>query len=127
MMVMDNYHSERRKGRRANVEAPILIRRVGTREPEPFTELCTKNISLAGVYFETSSHEAFQVDQLVMTSVSVPEAQRREFPFTRLAGRCRVVRVNPLSNAESEDARRIGVALEFGDDVTALTATPTRG
>ena len=125
MGISESYHSERRKGRRANVQAPILIRRVGHREPEPFQEQVAKNISLAGVYFETTEQHAYEVNQLVMTSVSVPETQRREFPFTRVAGRSRVVRVEPLS--ASSGVSRYGVALEFGDDITALTATPPLG
>ena len=124
-MIEDAYHAERRKGRRAAVQAPILIRRVGTREPEPFTEQVARNISLAGVYFETTEKGAYEVNQLVMTSVSVPEIQRREFPFTRVAGRSRVVRIEEL--AEATGHSRFGIALEFGDDITALTATPPLG
>ena len=120
--MSDTYHTERRKGRRAGVQAPILVRRVGVREPEPFIEQLTKNISLAGVYFETNDKSSYEVDQFVMTSVTIPEPQRREFPFTRVAGRSRIVRVDELSAP-----RRFGVALEFGDDITALTATPSLG
>ncbi|MBI4597235.1 MAG: PilZ domain-containing protein [Candidatus Omnitrophica bacterium] len=122
---MDAYHAERRKGRRAYVQAPILIRRVGSREPGPFHELVTKNISLAGVYFETAEEHAYTVNQLVMTSVSVPEPQRREFPFTRVAGRSRVVRVDPIALPNGNT--HYGIALEFSNDVTALTATPPLG
>jgi hypothetical protein len=83
----------------------------------------TKDLGLAGVYFETDAETGFAVDEVVMTSVAVPELQRRAFPFTRLAGRGRIVRVQELPGGE----KRIGIALEFGDDVTALTALPTRG
>ena len=107
---------ERRRGRRIDLQAPLRIRPAETGASEPFTEHQTKNVSLAGVYFETNDDDRYAVNQVFVASVSVPEAQRREFPFTRIAGRSRVVRVHGH-----------GVALEFGDDVMALTALPTRG
>ena len=118
---------ERRRGRRVSLQAPLLIRRIGTREPGSFKEETTSNISLAGVYFETEQPDSYAPNEVVMASVSVPEAQRREFPFTRLAGRSRVVRVNALPQQEPEGRRRCGVAIEFGHDVTALTTIPPRG
>ena len=122
---MEPNRVERRRGRRADIQAPILIRRLDTAEPEAFTELVVKNISLAGVYFETAEKDAYHVDQVVITSVSVPEGQRHDFPFTRIAGRSRVVRVEPLPSAS--DGARYGIALEFGFDITALTSTPSLG
>ena len=117
---------ERRRGRRLNLQAPLLIRRIGTHEPEPFKEQMTENLGLAGVYFETDD-AGFEVNEVVMTSVSIPEPQRREFPFTRLAGRGRVVRVNQLDSASGDVRKKYGIALEFGDDLTALTSIPSRG
>ena len=118
---------ERRRGRRVSLQAPLLIRRISAREPESFKEETTSNISLAGIYFETEQLDSYAPNDVVMASVSVPEAQRREFPFTRLAGRSRVVRVNALPPQEPEGRARFGVAIEFGQDVTALTAIPPRG
>jgi len=108
------------------IEAPLLVRRVSEGEPEPFVEQMTKNISLAGICFETSEGR-YAVNDLLTASVSIPEPQRRNFPFTRLAGRTRVVRVDPLPQQDAGVPRRCGVALEFGDDLIALTATPLRG
>ena len=116
---------ERRRGRRINLQAPLLIRRIGTRELAPFKEQQTENLGLAGVYFETD--DDFEVNEAVMTSVSVPESQRRGFPFTRLAGQGRVVRVKELANASGEEQKKYGIALEFGNDLTALTSIPSRG
>ena len=118
---------ERRRGRRVSLQAPLLIRRIGTREPEPFKEETISNISLAGVYFETEQADSYAPNDVVMTSVSVPESQRREFPFTRLAGRSRVVWVKALPQQGPESRKRFGVAIEFGHDVTALTTIPPRG
>ena len=119
---------ERRRGRRINLEAPLLMWHVEAKSPRPITELSTKNVSLAGVYFETDGDgSSYAVNQVVMTSVAIPESQRRDFPFTRLAGTSRVVRVTELPQADADDKKRFGVALEFSDDLITLTATPPRG
>lgn len=124
---MDREHGgvERRRERRVALEAPLLIRRLGTSQPEALQERVTKNIGLAGVYFEVEA-DAYAINDPVMISVSVPEPQRRDFPFTRVAGHGRVVRVKEVAGDGSRPGTRFGVALEFGEDVTALMATPSR-
>ena len=117
---------ERRRGRRVSLEAPVLIRVVGAQGQGSFKQEIIKNISLAGCYFETDEADAFRVDEAVITSVSVPAAERKNFPFTRLAGRSRVIRVTPLPPGD-DGRKRSGVAIEFSDEMTALTATPSRG
>jgi hypothetical protein len=118
--------SERRRGKRIMVQAPVQIRRIENDKPAPFRQEVATNVSLAGVYFETAAPEGYQVNEIVLTSVSVPESSTREFPFTRLAGRSRIVRVLELPGQE-QGQKRYGIALEFGDDLTALTALPVRG
>lgn len=118
---------ERRRGRRVELEAPLVIRRVSTGSPGPVNEEVTHNISLAGVYFETEQTDAYAVNETLLSSVAIPESLRREFPFTRVAGRSRVVRIKELPSEEGTGRKRVGIALEFGEDVTALTAIPTRG
>ena len=117
---------ERRRGRRAYVEAPLLIRRTGAQGSASREEV-TKNVSLAGVYFETEEGHPYTDNDMVMASVSIPEANAREFPFTRLAGRGRVVRIEPIPQQEPSRSKRFGIALEFGHDLTALSAIPARG
>lgn len=124
--TMDQEHLERRRERRVRVEAPLLIRRLNASAADS-EERVTGDISLAGIYFETPNGAWYQANDTVMTSVSIPESQRRGFPFTRLAGRCRVVRVHELTPPEPSGPKRFGVALEYGSDLTALTATPSRG
>ncbi|PIQ83999.1 MAG: hypothetical protein COV75_04345 [Candidatus Omnitrophica bacterium CG11_big_fil_rev_8_21_14_0_20_63_9] len=109
-----------------SLQVPLQLRRSGPQGPESPQEHFTKNVSLAGVYFETEHPGSLKENDLVFASVTVPETQRRQFPFTRVAGRTRVVRVSELP-ASSEGRKRIGVALEFGEHTTALTATPSRG
>ena len=119
--------AERRRERRISLEAPLLVRRIDG-VSEPFVEQVTGNISMAGVYFETEADGAYAIDDVVMASVSIPESQRRQFPFTRVAGRSRVVRIDELPSVSSPTkTKRLGIALEFSEDVTALTAIPSRG
>lgn len=118
---------DRRRGKRVEVQALCRIRRPEHPASDAGLEQVTANISLAGVYFESEQLSPWSVNDVVMASVAVPESQRRLFPFTRLSGRCRVVRVQPLQSPQSGGPARVGVALEFGGDVTALTAIPARG
>lgn len=114
---------ERRRGPRANVTAPLVVRHLDARKNAPTLEHMTRDISLAGAYFETDRPDAFQKDELVLASITIPEHERRAFPFARLVGRGRIVRVQELPPAQG--AKRFGVAIEFGRDATALTAIPT--
>jgi hypothetical protein len=116
--------AERRRGRRVPINASLLIRPLDEQKPQAARELTAHNISLAGVYFETDQPEGLVLNEQVVASIAIPEAERRTFPFARLAGRGRVVRIQELSPGQSQDAKRFGVALEFGRDVTALTAIP---
>ena len=115
---------ERRRERRVPVEAPLWIRRTGTAETEPPVEHRTKNVGLAGLYFESDGNRPYAINDVVVTSVFIPEPHRRVFPFTRLAGHGRVVRVQEVDGADGKKC--LGVALEFSSDVMALTAIPTR-
>ena len=124
---MEPSRIDRRRGRRVSVEAPLTIRRQGERKATASQEKLTKNLSLAGVYFETDEKDAYTTDEIVMASVSIPGSRTREFPFTRLSGRSRVVRVDSLPESGQGGRTRFGVALEFGEDLTALTALPARG
>lgn len=118
---------DRRRGRRVEVQAPCWVRSAEAPAPEKGREQVTVNISLAGLYFESDQPIPWQLNDVVVASVAVPESQRRLFPFTRLSGRCRVVRRQELRPQQPGEPQRTGVALEFGGDVTALTAIPARG
>ena len=124
---MEHGSADRRRGRRVSVEAPLLIRPSGEGMPTSFQQERTKNVSLAGAYFETAKGEGFAINVPVVVSVSVPIAETRQFPFTRLAGRGRVVRMFDLQPEGAVGHKRFGIAVEFGDDVTALTASPQTG
>ncbi len=99
---------------------------MGTQGLGPSKQETATNISLAGVYFETEQGEGYSVNEVLTTSVAIPESQSRVFPFRRVAGRGRVVRVHELPQQEGASrTKRFGVALEFGEDIIALTALPT--
>lgn len=117
---------ELRRGKRASIQAPLLIRRPGAHSA-PSREEVAENVSLAGVYFETEEGHPYASNDIVMASVSVPEERSREFPFTRLAGRGRVVRIEEIAARGESGRKRFGIALEFGEDLTALSAIPSRG
>ena len=87
----------------------------------------TKDVSLAGVYFTTPAWQDVRPQELLTLSVSVPREQSRDFPFSRLVGRGRVVRVEPLHGEVPDAARRLGIAVEFADDLTVLSAPPEHG
>ncbi len=127
--MTDQSAIERRRGRRVNLNAPLLIRRVEAAQPEPFAQAVTKEVSLTGLYFEYEADEesGYRINDVVMASISLSDPQQREFPFSRVAGRGRVVRVDALPADKSGAPKRFGIALEFGNDVTALAATPDWG
>lgn len=124
---MEHEHIERRREKRVNVEVPFLIRHaLSSSNSDLFQERIAKNISLEGLYFEANKEEAYAVNDTVITSVPIPESQTRVFPFTRVAGRGRIVRINPLAGNESAGSMQYGIALEFYPDVTILTGMPSR-
>lgn len=112
----------KRRQRRADLEAPIQVRRIKDGLPIAPEQALTTNVSLAGVYFEIEHGQPYAPNDLVLTSVSIPAPLQRQFPFTRLAGRGRVVRVDMLPAEEAGKGGRQGVALEFSENVTALSA-----
>ena len=121
---MERGQIERRRGRRVKMQAPLLVRGVKGVAAEPFTQETIHNVGLSGVYFETQRSDAYAVNDVMITSVSFAEPDTHTFPFRRLAGRSRVVRVEPLPTTNG--GRPCGVALEFSEDLIALSALPPR-
>ena len=117
---------ERRRHRRVPLSVHVLAKRMGADERGVFESGETKDVSLAGVYFTTPAWQDVRPQEVLTVSVSVPREQSRDFPFSRLAGRGRVVRVDAVSG-ETPEERRLGLAVEFADDLTVLTAPPEHG
>ena len=116
---------DRRRHRRIDLSVPILARRHNEGSAAPFKEGIARDLSLAGVYFTTAGWHELMQDESMTISVSIPPEQVRGFPFSRLAGRGRVVRVEELAKVSTGGPTMYGVALEFGQDLTVLTAAPS--
>ena len=125
MVVEEARGIDRRRHRRIDLTVPILARRNGDGQEASFKEGVAKNLSLAGVYFTTAGWQELAEDEVMTISVSIPPEQVRHFPFSRLAGRGRVVRVEELAKVATSGPTMYGVALEFGEDLTVLTAAPS--
>lgn len=116
---------EMRRGRRVPLEVPVLMRQIGPEGPGPvIREETAKNVSLTGIYFETTDPSLYALNEPVMACLSVSEDKTRDFPFTRLDGTGRVARILELAPEAAGGPKRFGVALEFGDDVLVLAAQP---
>ena len=123
---MEQHTVERRQGRRVELEAPLMIRRSAQDDPQGFTKVASKNVSMRGVYFEMGDGDSYAPHDVLTVSVSIPPSRTHLFPFIRIAGYGRVVRIDPASPPGSQAAPSRGVALEFDRDVTVLTAIPGR-
>ena len=103
-----NCNFERRKHRRMNL--PLLVegrRREDGREA--FERATTTDISMGGAYLKTSDFPGIGADDVISVSVSIPRQLADKFPFSRIVGKARVIRVE-----------KQGIALEFAPDMIFL-------
>ena len=117
---------ERRRFRRAGLEAPVVIRAVDTAgsEQAPITGQA-KNVSLAGLYCHVKAPCPLTIGQAVLSSIAFSEEQARVFPFARLLGKGWVTRVEPVAPGKragdlADDDALMGVTVAFAPDLTAL-------
>ena len=81
----------------------------------------SRDLSTGGAYVTTGEAGPFAPDDVLTVWFSIPLESRRAFPFSRIMGACRIVRVEP--QATDEAGSRVGLALEFHDDrITLLGA-----
>ena len=123
---MNSAGSERRRYRRVPLSVHVLARRSSTAGQGAFEAGETQDVSLGGMYFTTAAWRDVQPQDMLTLSVSVPRDHTRDFPFSRLAGRGRVVRVDRVRDHEPGPPQ-LGIAVEFADDLTMLTAAPEHG
>ena len=111
---------EQRSHRRAEVEGRVELRGLEAGS-KPLVGRAD-NASLAGVYAKVPAPFPWQPGALVSCTVNFPPEATRLFPFSRLAGRGRVVRVFEQQGKRSADTKEgeVGVAIAFTSDVTAL-------
>ena len=79
----------------------------------------SENLSTGGVYLRTRDGGPFVPGEILQATISIPPASRRVFPFSRIAGSCRVIRVETLSPTTQEQ----GLALAFCGNTTFLRAS----
>ena len=124
---MDTRPIERRQQRRAEVEGRVELRglQAGQLTGDPLVGRAD-NVSLAGVYAKIPAPFPWEPGTLVSCSVNFPSGATRLFPFSRLAGRGRIVRVFDEQGRRAGDATsvEVGVAISF---TSARTAWGTIG
>ncbi len=76
------------------------------------------DISTGGGYFTTREPGPFVPGEVLAMSIAVPWELRRIFPFSRIVGSGRIVRVEEQPEAIQDGDR--GVALEFNPSGTTL-------
>ena len=122
---------ERRQFRRAELDVPVTIRSLTPEgsASEPIVGQ-VKDISLAGMYCTVIKPAPVASGDTITCSISIPADHAKQFPFTRIAGKGRVLRVEGGHRHTSEASganERAGLAIAFSPDITALTAIPSRG
>ncbi len=113
---------EKRKYRRLGLTLPIEVRKIGPPAEPIFEEATTSNVSLGGAYFRTRTRKHVRPEEGVYISISIPRETARQFPFSRLAGKARVARVEELPGNELDPLAKQGIALEFSSDLIVLSA-----
>lgn len=100
---------EKRRSKRLDLSLPMRIKCVSGDGEEKVQEGLTINVNYHGAYIGDINIQGIGPDDSVNISLSVPRDDTRDFPFSRLVGKARVVRV------EKE-----GIALEFNEDISRL-------
>lgn len=116
---------DRRRGPRVKLSIPVQFGQ-GAREAEgpcPCTGQ-SQNLGAGGVHLVTGEGGPFVPGERLMVSIAVPWEARRLFPFSRIVGPCRIVRVEEVST--TDNAKQTGLALSFSrDEMTLLGAVVT--
>ena len=117
---------ERRRFRRADLDVEVLIRSVKDgQENGAVIHGQVKNISLAGVWCFVTAPCSLTSGESVTCSIVIPSEQSRWFPFTRLAGKGTVIRLDPITQGrrvgeQADGEPFLGLAVAFSPDMTAL-------
>ena len=100
---------EKRRFKRLDLTLPMSIRCLSANGKEKMQDGITINVSFNGAYVGDIEVENLKPDDKINISLSVPRDDSRDFPFSRLIGKAKVVRVE-----------KDGVALEFNEDIERL-------
>lgn len=113
---------ERRQQPRVRLAVPVLCGKAEAHERGrelPWSGW-SKDLSAQGVYAMLRERQDVSPGEIVAVDVEIPWESRRAFPFSRIAGTARVVRVDHLAGTTNNPV--CGVALAFCQDVTRLGA-----
>lgn len=116
---------ERRRQRRVILETPVFMR-AATEDPYALHEGIVKTLSLWGAYCLVPRWRALEPGDSLVLSLTVPPAAYGQFPFSRVAGLGRVVRVEELADSADAAPARIGVAVALDENLTMHAAPPSR-
>ena len=100
---------EKRKHKRLDLFLPVMLGGISNQGKVKEREGVTVNVSYNGAYIGDVKLEDINSNDILKISISVPREEARDFPFSRLAGKARVVRVD-----------KDGIAVEFNKDVSRL-------
>jgi hypothetical protein len=115
---------ERRHHRRIALEIPVWMCSPDEGPAALWHEGRSRDLSLAGMLCTVPAWSPVAVGEMVRLSIPIPPDRQREFPFSRLAGRGRVVRIEELARRGASSQSAVELALAFGTDLIALAAVP---
>jgi hypothetical protein len=110
---------DRRRFPRHSLCFPLRLREADCPDGEA-DQTITENISFGGAYLRTLKR--VKVGDKVHVMICVPEDMLKKFPFNRLVGESRVVRVEQPDEAGEKMQEARNIALEFGQDMIRLAA-----
>lgn len=100
---------EKRKFKRLDLSLPTRVRYNLNGVKEKVQEGFTLNVSFNGAYIVNININDIKAGDNINVLLSVPRDDTRDFPFSRLAGKAKVVRVDEN-----------GVAVEFNENISRL-------
>ena len=108
--------SERRRWPRAKLSLPVQFGKgsEGKGELLYFSAGQSSDIGSNGVLFATNEPGPFVLGEVLALSISIPWEFQRQFPFSRIVGFGRVLRIE--EGPRSEGGEQLQVALEFCED-----------
>ena len=100
---------EKRRSKRLDLSFPMKLRRVIEWALGEAMEAVTSDVSYNGVYIRDINSNDIKPNDNLHISLSIPRDEARDFPFSRITGNARVVRVE-----------KGACGLEFSDTVSRL-------
>ena len=107
----------RRRAQRVGLAVPIVLSQgiAPQGEAVPLYNGQTVNLSIGGTYARIQAEGRLVPGEVLYVSIAIPWESRRLVPLSRIAGVCRVVRIDEPVVAESEENTYRYVALAFCD------------